>query len=126
MIRTPCCVVAFAFLVVAPWIFHSYRHGVLDSEFLAYGQSARPPEITEKGHTVRITIESARFVGKVETGNPVIVNQFQVLTRPGADAPGRSLIVDWTKQLAAPPLKLEQYRVSFYLVGYALPYVMLY
>jgi hypothetical protein len=113
--------------VFAQWAFHSYRNGVLDPEFLAYGLSNRPPQVTEKGHTVLIKIESPRFVGEIATGDPAITNRFQVLAGPGtADNAARSLIMDWTKRLGAPRPELERYRVSFYLVGYVSPYVVLY
>jgi len=119
--------VTLALLAFAQWAFHSYRNSVLDPEFLVYGQSNRLPEVTEKGHTVMIMIESPRFVGKIETGNPAITNRFQVLAGPGtADNTARSLIMDWTQRLAAPGPELERYRVSFYLVGYVSPYVVLY
>jgi hypothetical protein len=113
--------------MVAPWAFHTYCNSVLDPDFLAQGVSVRPPEVTEKGHTVIITIESPRFVGKIETGNPEIVNRFQVLAGPGtADKTPRSFIVDWRQRVAAPRPALERYRVSFRLIGYGSPYVVLY
>ena len=41
--------VTLALLAFAQWAIHSYRNGVLDPEFLVYGQSNRSPEVTEKG-----------------------------------------------------------------------------
>jgi hypothetical protein len=119
--------VTLALLAFASWAFHSYRSSVLDPEFLAYGLSIRPPEITEKGHTVLITIDSPLFVGKIETGDFAMMNRFQVLAGPGtADKTTRSFIVDWTRRSPAPRPELERYRVSFRLVGYVSQYVVLY
>ena len=49
MLRIRYWIVTLALLAFAQWAIHSYRNGVLDTEFLVYGQSNRPPEVAEKG-----------------------------------------------------------------------------
>jgi hypothetical protein len=81
-----------------------------------------------KGLPSKITIENSKFDRPIVITDSEITHKFSVFAGPGTSGnEPRSLIMDWAGgAVTPPPSELETYRVSFYVDGYALPYVVLY
>jgi hypothetical protein len=80
-----------------------------------------------KGLPSKIAIENAKFDKPIAITDPEVTHKFSVFAGPGTSGnEPRSLIMDWAAGRVTPPPGLATYRVSFYVDGYALPYVVLY
>jgi hypothetical protein len=81
-----------------------------------------------KGTTTQIDIEGASLRKSVEIHAPRVIENFQVFAGPGTSTnEPHSLIADWAGgEVGPPPSQLERYRVSFHVMNYPQPYVVLY
>ena len=67
-----------------------------------------------KGDTVRIIIEGGDLVAPVEVADSTALARFNVWTGPGTSTnQAQGLIVDWSREVSAPPPGLRIYHVSF-------------